>query len=552
MRTFARTALVLLTATTPVLGQGGPGSGPPGSGPPPPGPQAAPIHVSKTGSPNNTGMTWATALDDVQHAVKLASTMGTTEVWVAVGTYKPSTPIDLGPVPVQVYGGFAGFETALDDRDWVANPVVLDAAGSHRVIVIADAHGPGTVVDGLTLRNGKADRGGGIYTYAGSPTLRNLVFEGNRATYSQMGTGASADGGALYCYAGTPALENCAFVGNDAADDGGALYSSSGVPTLVSCSFENNSAGGDGGAVWLHGSPSTLRNCVFRLNTAPAGSGGAIWTHDGALGVVQATLVDNMAQVGGGLTSVMGNATVWNSIFHNNTAPTDPQISGAPAVSWSCVMGGYSGPGNMSADPLLVDPVGGDFTPGAGSPCIDAGDSSAVPATLTTDLNGDPRMVDVPGVPDTGLGPAPVVDMGAVERQALPPLAASPAALSLQAGGVQSFQLNAPVQHALMPYIVLGSTAGTSPGLPFGTHVLPLNVDPYFMWTLSNPNLFPLGNTFGVLDATGRATASFTLVPGSPPQWAGAYIHHAYAVLQMTPSFDVVLVSNSVEMLLQP
>ena len=66
----------------------------------------------------------------------------------------------------------------------------------------------------------------------------------------------------------------------------------------------------------------------------------------------------------------------------------------------------------------------------AGSPCIDAGDNSAVPADVS-DLDGDgdtveplpldvtgcPRFVDDPSTPDTGNGAPPVVDMGAYEYQ---------------------------------------------------------------------------------------------------------------------------------------
>jgi hypothetical protein len=48
----------------------------------------------------------------------------------------------------------------------------------------------------------------------------------------------------------------------------------------------------------------------------------------------------------------------------------------------------------------------------ATSPCIDAGSNAAVPAIITTDLNGKSRALDVPGVHDPGA----IVDMGAYER----------------------------------------------------------------------------------------------------------------------------------------
>jgi len=50
-----------------------------------------------------------------------------------------------------------------------------------------------------------------------------------------------------------------------------------------------------------------------------------------------------------------------------------------------------------------------------GSPCIDAGDNSAVPDDVTTDLDGNPRFVDDPYTEDTGVGDPPIVDMGAYE-----------------------------------------------------------------------------------------------------------------------------------------
>ena len=52
------------------------------------------------------------------------------------------------------------------------------------------------------------------------------------------------------------------------------------------------------------------------------------------------------------------------------------------------------------------------------SPAIDAGNNAAVPAEITIDLDGHPRFLDIPGVADIGVGPGPVVDMGAYENQA--------------------------------------------------------------------------------------------------------------------------------------
>ena len=71
------------------------------------------------------------------------------------------------------------------------------------------------------------------------------------------------------------------------------------------------------------------------------------------------------------------------------------------------------GPGNIDLDPLLEL----DFAPGSASPCIDAGDSQVVPVGVFADLYGGSRFVDDPDTADSGNGPAPIVDMGAVEYQ---------------------------------------------------------------------------------------------------------------------------------------
>src|SRR5204862_294439 len=54
-----------------------------------------------------------------------------------------------------------------------------------------------------------------------------------------------------------------------------------------------------------------------------------------------------------------------------------------------------------------------------GSPCIDAGDSSALPPGPTPHPFGPPRTPDDPGMPHTA-PPAPL-DIGAAERQGAPP-----------------------------------------------------------------------------------------------------------------------------------
>ena len=45
--------------------------------------------------------------------------------------------------------------------------------------------------------------------------------------------------------------------------------------------------------------------------------------------------------------------------------------------------------------------------------------NTAVPKGVVTDLDGNPRFIEDPDTPDTGLGDCPIVDRGAYEFQGL-------------------------------------------------------------------------------------------------------------------------------------
>lgn len=105
----------------------------------------------------------------------------------------------------------------------------------------------------------------------------------------------------------------------------------------------------------------------------------------------------------------------------------------------------------------------------------------------------------------------------------------TPSALSLQAGGTQSLELRAGLDHAGEPHLILGSLTGTSPGLPLGGGLLlPLSFDTYTLLSLTQPSAGPVQGALGSLSPTGTQTASLSLPSGSPPSLAGQSLFHAY------------------------
>lgn len=79
-------------------------------------------------------------------------------------------------------------------------------------------------------------------------------------------------------------------------------------------------------------------------------------------------------------------------------------------------------------------------------------------------------------------------------------------------GGTQSLTLSAGALHAGRRYLLLGSMTGTVPSIPFQGYEIPLVLDPWTQATFV-ANTGPFGNSFGMLDAQGGATATVTLPP---------------------------------------
>jgi len=359
------------------------------------------VRVRTTGDDRNDGSSWALAKRTIQAATDTLAAGGG-EVWVAGGTYTERNR--LRPF-VYLYGGFRGDETRVESRDWQANSTILDGQQAGSVVTFEWVDNF-SALDGFVVRNGKAERGGGILCRYSSVGIRNNTILDNTAVQG---------GGLALLDFSSAIVERNRFIYNS------AVYE----PVLT---------GGRGGGLYLGRQPALLANNLFLSNSASSsvvqplaiyGAGAAIYadivstnppsgTRRPELGnetiIVNNTLLRNMARASDGVTTqetggsiqFLANRTrVANNIVAFGTSGIT--VSGMALRSGylvnNCVFGNGANyvfisdqtgvGGNISVDPLLVD-AATDFHLRSDSPCLDAGDDGRVQAGWL-DLDGEPR-----------------------------------------------------------------------------------------------------------------------------------------------------------------
>ena len=159
---------------------------------------------------------------------------------------------------------------------------IIDCNGTpsqpHRGFCFHSGEGPDSVLSGLTVTNGYAPEGGGLYCGWSNPAIENCIIARNAARF----------GGGFYWEVGSSggvALSRCVIVGNGASISGGGVWFDSRGPGMVTnCLVAGNTAVYDGGgvAIW-HGNSLTFEACSFAGNSAELGGGAVV--RDGYAGV---------------------------------------------------------------------------------------------------------------------------------------------------------------------------------------------------------------------------------------------------------------------------
>ncbi len=224
-------------------------------------------------------------------------------------------------------------------------------------------------INNLTITQGNAENGGGIFNYSGTLNLSNSTVSGNSSDFTA---------GGIYNFLGTLTLINATVSNNSATfgGTGGGIYNASGTLNLSSATVSGNSAS-FGGGIRNDGGTVNAGNSIIAANTAAANSA--------------PDFAGTVSSQGYNLVGVADGSTAFNAVgdqVGSSTAPLDPKLG---------LLAYNGGPTQTLA--LLP-----------GSPAIDAGNS-----TLSTDQRGFPRPVNFPSIPNAPGGNGS--DIGAFEVQ---------------------------------------------------------------------------------------------------------------------------------------
>ncbi len=198
-------------------------------------------------------------------------------VCVAADTYYEN--VDFGGMDITLRGA--------EGRD----ATIIDGGAAGPVVSFTSGEGMDSVLESFTLTNGYASHGGGVYIDGASPSLEDLLIEGNESTNV---------GGGVAVQLGEPVMQRLHIRGNIAAGSGGGLWTNSEEYLLADSIVADNEAQYGGGLYLSSPSGSSSAALIERVR-------------------VEGNHASTSSLFGGGLMAANNRVLLSNCAFTGNT-----------------------------------------------------------------------------------------------------------------------------------------------------------------------------------------------------------------------------------------
>ncbi|MFY7670831.1 LamG-like jellyroll fold domain-containing protein [Tenacibaculum sp. MEBiC06402] len=398
--------------------------------------QPATVFVNTNATGANDGTSWTDAYTDLNTA--LYNSIAEDELWIAKGTYTASNPqnpllppnrfntIDINHADLKIYGGFNGTEASLSQRNMkyinTLNRTIIsgDLNGDDTNIVdfnettwqnnayhvmTLNKSGSGLELDGVTIQNGYSDAASGnervgaaIYVNNNVTgfTLKNSVLKNNVAYWGA---------GIFYepIYDSNVVIDACKFENNLTSLTASGIYARPSNASLFNLSitnslFSNNITKDDSSqgrialgapAAWIRAFSNALLEVTFVNNTL---------VNNVANGTSSSSDFPVIGISGPTQNSILANTIFWGNTSNNSLSKSlglvvDTGMFNASDI-FNCIAEdsfiGYPSIASVSnINPnLTTDFKLQTFSTSA----IDTGLNSAVPVTISKDLDGNDRV----------------------------------------------------------------------------------------------------------------------------------------------------------------
>ncbi|MGD2095139.1 MAG: right-handed parallel beta-helix repeat-containing protein [Phycisphaerales bacterium] len=321
---------------------------------------------------------------------------------------------------LQVPEQYATIQAAIDDANngdtVIVNPGTyvenINFNGKNIVLTSINPNDPDIVASTIISTN----RTGSVVTFENGETseavLAGFTITGGRGTLNEEIGQEIIWGAGIYCFTASPTIKNNLIVNNIAPGStnqtegyGGGIGCFGASPTIIYNTIRNNFAYAGGGILTYFGNARVINNLIFN-NSATAGGGVAMIPGR----IINNTITNNEAETGGNIYvesvpeagyliagNIICNANMGEGLYTGGYNPQNRIVfnniwgnAGSIDIAWRR---DKNPDGNISQNPMFVNPQTNDFRLQIDSPCINAGNPNYSGVPNENDMYGNNRLI---------------------------------------------------------------------------------------------------------------------------------------------------------------